>query len=194
MLKNKAQRNFNAKSVFSAVVFIIYCGSSCFSQTDKTSNCYILAAGKKIPLFSQLSDIRKKLLVSRDIEYLDTLIFLYSYNEKIEKIENILITPQIAFFVDTSTKQTIKEELYYSFERERTGGNITKTDLKKIFEIIRNQSVPFLEAPQDLDFGKTYKLTSVCYRYQIEISKVKEEYPYKSRDELAIKISFVRHE
>lgn len=128
MSKKKVPRHFS----FVAILFFVSIMNTNFSfsqETEEKSICYILADAKKIPLFITLSDLRKKILVSRDIEYLGTSVFLYTYDDRIMKTNGYVITPQILFFVDT-TKRIIKEELYCNIECKATNGDIRKEDLK----------------------------------------------------------------
>ncbi|WP_165758910.1 hypothetical protein, partial [Niastella yeongjuensis] len=80
------------------------------------------------------------------------------------------------FFVDTATKKTIKEELFYSIERDKVDGNIKKASLKNIIELIKRQNIPFLEIIKNPDFGTSYKFDSTCHPYEVEISKISNEH------------------
>jgi hypothetical protein len=184
----KAFRNFLFLLVF------LFLSDSVFSQHWIGDSCYTRANNKKIPLFKTLPYLKKELLVYRDIEYPDTLIFLYGYDCKISKLDKFTITPQLLFFIDTATKETVKQELHVHVEYGAEYGNISEGDLKRILLFIKNNNLPFLLPPQNPIAGSSYKDTSPCCSYDLNISTLKNKYPPNSWKQFDIIISIEKHD
>jgi hypothetical protein len=165
--------------------------AQCRSNKD---SCFILAENKKIPLFSKLSFLKKELLISRDIDWPDSTIFVYGYDCKIRKYAKFRITPQFIFYVKTTSKETIKQELQIDIERGTESGDISHGDLRRILFEIKRQNLPFLEPPNNPVFGSSYRNNSIGYAYSLKISKVTNEYPANSWKEFTVTVSITKKE
>jgi hypothetical protein len=187
MLKKKLPRRFNL-----SLLLLLFGAVASAQETIKKEGCYILAEKKHIPLFTNLTKLRKNITVYKDIENLNKSLFLYGYDEKISKINAYTITPQILFFVDTGSNQIVRCNVEYSIERSIKDGDILKADLYKFLAIIKNQTVPFLQLPLNPDFGFETKVKSDCYTYILTITKPKTENSATSQREVVITVSFAK--
>lgn len=190
MSKKRAKKHFR---VLIFLFFVLGSNTLTAQQSKEAKDCKWMAAGKRMSLFSPLPILRKNLLVSRDIEDLDTLVFLYWYDDKIININNYTFTPQLMFYVDTARKETIRQKFYYNIQREKEDGGAAKKDLNYFFKLIKARNIPFLQFPGDPSFGSTYRFRSECYSYRIDISKV-SDVPYdKSQQEFTISVSMAKY-
>jgi len=173
------------------VLFVLFVSNTAFSQTAISAKCYTWADNKRIPLFKTLPYLKKELSVYRDIEYPDTLIFLYGYDCKIKKFDKFTITPQLLFFVDTAKKETVKQELYVNIEYGAEHGNITEADLERVLLYLKNNNLPFLTLPKGPSTGSSYKNVSLCCTYDLNISALKDN-PASSEKEFVVTVSIVK--
>jgi hypothetical protein len=140
------------------------------AQSQYSNDCHIIIDGHTIPLFGEYNQVKKQLLLAKDIENLDKLGELYYYDGKIIRHGDYMLTPQIGFIIDTSTGHIVKHSISYIVTHRLDKGNLKKASVEEILHIIKQENLPFLTKLPTVKFGERQTFTSSCGTAYITVS------------------------
>jgi uncharacterized protein YcfL len=119
------------------------------------SSAQIRADGVNVPLNTKLSEIRKALSLTEDVENLDTAYTVYWYDNKAIETNGFTVTPQTIFFVKKPGEHITKATVTFLVECNSKDCSLSTSDLSAILKLVKEKDIPALALPYAPEFEST---------------------------------------
>lgn len=152
----------NRLKTISIWLFLLLGSAQASAQQRGSNVCHIVIDGKIIPIFGDLSSVKKVIPFHEDIDYINGSKAAYYYDANIVKTKSYVLTPQVVIIANRNgTRKIVKQSVNYLWERSKKDGPITKRSLNEIIKVIKSHC-PFLD-DVSMDMG-TEKCTIFLWK------------------------------